>query len=237
MEFKYITTLFLLLSLLTENAVSKISCRRRHPTKDVMKFKINRTWNSWPIDHDPVIITLDRDRCKNVVMTVDAPFFNDPANPGGTPGQPFPGLWDYEVAEAFFLNDADNYLEVELSPHGQHLVLLLHGVRNSFKQQLPLSYTATINNKRWSGRATIPEIYFPPKVTKFNAYAIHGSGNCRKYESLYPVPTGKYTDPDFHKLNYFQSINFKRVLPINWSHRYASEEWKTYYPIRKYTGK
>ncbi|XP_052076783.1 UPF0462 protein C4orf33-like [Mytilus californianus] len=237
METKYITTFILVLSLLTQNIDAKRSCRRRKPTKNALKFKINTTWNSRPVDHDPVIISLDRDRCKNVIINVDAPFFNDPANPGGTPGQPFPRLWDYEVAEVFFLNDANDYLEVELSPHGQHLVLLLHGVRNSFKQQLPLSYTATINKNKWTGRVTIPGTYFPPKVTKFNAYAIHGSGNRRKYESLYPVLTGTYKYPDFHNLNYFQSINFKRLLPVNWSHRYASEKWKTYYPIRKYTGK
>ncbi|CAC5383332.1 unnamed protein product [Mytilus coruscus] len=156
MKTKYITTLILVLSLLTYNIDAKRSCRRRNPTKNVLKFKINTTWNSRLVDHDPVIISLDRDRCKNVIINVDAPFFNDPANPGGAPGQPFPGLWDYEVAEAFFLNDANDYLEVELSPH---------------------------------------------------------------------------------KLNYFQSINFKRLLPVNWSHRYAPEEWKTYYPIHKYTGK
>lgn len=33
---------------------------------------------------------------QNVIMTVDAPFFNDPPSPGGIPGKPFPGLWDYE---------------------------------------------------------------------------------------------------------------------------------------------
>lgn len=61
-----------------------------------MKFKINTAWNRWPIDHDPVIISLDRDRCNNVIPTVDAPFFNDPPSPGGMRGKPFPGLWDYE---------------------------------------------------------------------------------------------------------------------------------------------
>ncbi|XP_052076776.1 uncharacterized protein LOC127714777 [Mytilus californianus] len=199
-----------------------------------MTFNISTSWDGQPIDHDPVIISLDRDRCNNVIMSVDAPFFNDPANPGGTPGQPFPGLWDYEVAEAFFLNDQNDYLEVELSPHGQHLLLLLHGVRNSFKQQLPLTYKPTIKNDRWTGEATIPSSYFPPKVTKFNAYAIHGSGTNRTYESLYPVPTGKYKDPDFHKLDYFQPINFKGLLPVNWSPQYTSNEWKEYYPNMTY---
>ncbi|CAH2300949.1 Hypothetical predicted protein, partial [Pelobates cultripes] len=54
--------------------------------------------------------------------------------PPGEPGQPFDGLWDYEVVESFFLNSkTTQYLEVELCPHGQHLVLLLCGVGNAFK--------------------------------------------------------------------------------------------------------
>ena len=30
-----------------------------------------------------------------IIVEVDAPFFNDPPNPGGKPGEPFPQLWDY----------------------------------------------------------------------------------------------------------------------------------------------
>ena len=33
----------------------------------------------------------------DVVITVKAPYFNDPAPPGGLPGQAYFGLWDYEV--------------------------------------------------------------------------------------------------------------------------------------------
>jgi len=29
-------------------------------------------------------------------MVVKAPFFNDPVNPRGVPGEPFFGLWNYE---------------------------------------------------------------------------------------------------------------------------------------------
>jgi hypothetical protein len=34
------------------------------------------------------------------------------------------------------------------------------------------------------------------KVTKFNAYAIHGEGDERQYESLFPVPNGQFPNPD-----------------------------------------
>ena len=33
----------------------------------------------------------------DVLITVKAPYFNDPAPPGGLPGQAYFGLWDYEV--------------------------------------------------------------------------------------------------------------------------------------------
>ena len=66
----------------------------------------------------------------------------------------------------------------------------------SLQTKLPLNYTATISGNTWEGVAYIPAEYFPQEVSKFNAYAIHGSGNARTYESLYPVPKGKYSDPD-----------------------------------------
>lgn len=64
------------------------------------------------------------------------------------------------------------------------------------QSQLPLNFTSSINNGNWSGCAFVPASYFPPKVTKFNAYAIHGSGPGRVYEALYPASAEKHTDPD-----------------------------------------
>ena len=59
-------------------------------------------------------------------------------------GDAFYGLWDYEVAEVFFLadncNNEPDYLELEFGPHGQHLGLYLHGVRNSIKHSFPIEY-------------------------------------------------------------------------------------------------
>ena len=63
---------------------------------------------------------------------------------------------------------------------------------------MPLEYTATINRetKTWSGEARVPLSYFPPDVTLFNAYAIHGTGEERKYEALFEVSGPQ---PDFHR--------------------------------------
>ena len=65
--------------------------------------------------------------------------------------------------------------------------------------------------------------YFPPGVTKFNAYSIHGTDNDRIYEVLFPVP-GPF--PDFHRLELFQLIDFNRLRPDNDSAD-LSEVWKS----------
>ncbi|XP_069413626.1 UPF0462 protein C4orf33 homolog isoform X4 [Ovis canadensis] len=81
-----------------------------------MDFKIEHTWDGFPVKHEPVFVRLNPGD-RGVMMEVSAPFFNDPPSPLGEPGKPFNQLWDYEVVEAFFLNDiTEQYLEVELCP-------------------------------------------------------------------------------------------------------------------------
>ena len=83
-----------------------------------------------------------------------------------------------------------------------------------YRHTLPLEYSATINNSTgtWSGKARIPADYFPPDVTLFNAYAIHGTGDERKYEALYE---SSGPQPDFHRLEKFQPIDFSKLQPKN----------------------
>jgi len=176
-----------------------------------MEFSISKTWDNKPSDHASIVIKL-YPQDDMVVMEIDAPFFNDPPAPKGDAGKPFPKLWDYEVVEAFFLGKDEKYLEVEFSPHGQHLLLLLSGRKNAIKMCLPVQYTATINGNSWHGVAKIPNSYFPPKVNLFNAYAIHGSGDGRTYEALFPVPTGHFQHPDFHRLEFFRYMEFEKIL-------------------------
>jgi len=184
-------------------------------------YEIKTTWNGEPIDHEPVTLTLEKFET-GVALNVSAPFFNDPA-PDGPAGKPFFKLWDYEVAEAFFLNDAGDYLEVELSPWGQHLVLLLKGRHNAILHSIPLEYVVTKRQAgedggigHWTGSALIPTGYFPPKITKFNAFAIHGTDDSRVYEALYPAPKDHqdYPNPDFHRLELFKSLDFD-LLALN----------------------
>ena len=58
-------------------------------------------------------------------------------------------LWDYEVVEAFLLGAQDQYLEVEVCPHGQHLVLALRGARGILTDKLDLVFKATISEGNW----------------------------------------------------------------------------------------
>lgn len=179
-----------------------------------MTFEITQRWDGRPSGHDPITVTLSTSHKSDdaITLEVNAPFFNDPGNPGGEPGKPFDKLWDYEVVEAFFLGEDDKYLEVELCPHGQHIVLILHGHRNLIKNQLALDFHATITKDTWTGSAEIPLDYLPPKTSLFNAYAIHVSDPNRHYEALYPVPQDKYPNPDFHRLEYFKPIDLSLLV-------------------------
>jgi len=188
-------------------------------------FTIGLTWDGKRLEHRPANISLAPvTGTEEVRLSVSAPFYDDPPPPGGLPGQAYFGLWDYEVVEAFFLNDKDQYLEVEFGPHGQHIVLLLDGRRNAIKHTLPLEYTVQVDRDTmtWTGEARIPMDYFPPDVTKFNAYAIHGTGEERKYEALYEVSGPQ---PDFHRIDKFQPADFADIMPGN-SGSQLSSLWK-----------
>lgn len=179
-----------------------------------MNFLINKTWDNKVVGHDAIEISL-YPQDQYVMMEINAPFFDDPAAPDGERGKPFNKLWDYEVVEAFFLGRDEKYLEVEFSPYGQHLLLLLSGRKNAIKMCLPVEYTASINGKKWTGLAKIPKSYFPPNINLFNAYAIHGSNENRMYEALYPVPTNHFSYPDFHRLEFFRYLDFSNLMPDN----------------------
>ena len=74
----------------------------------------------------------------------------------------------------------------------------------NFRHTLPLEYSASIDHAAgvWTGEARIPGDYFPPDVTLFNAYAIHGTGEDRAYEALYE---SSGPQADFHRSHkYFE---------------------------------
>ena len=61
--------------------------------------------------------------------------------------------------------------------------------------------------------------YLPKNVTRFNAYAIHGtkwgeaspSEEDKRYEALYPVDPKVVPNPDFHALDFFQTIDLSEI--------------------------
>ncbi|XP_065643548.1 UPF0462 protein C4orf33 homolog isoform X2 [Hydra vulgaris] len=179
-----------------------------------MEYFIDTEWDSKPISHLPTKISFTNLNNKFLLVAISAHFFNNPLAPNGRPGSPFPKLYDYEVVEIFFLAENKKYLEVEVSPHGQHLVLLLNGSRNIIKEELPLNYTSSIHyeSMSWKGQVEIPLAYMPPDVSLINAYAIHGSGEKRVYEALYSVPQGVYDYPDFHRLEYFKKFSLADIV-------------------------
>uniref|UniRef100_A0A8C3WHR4 Uncharacterized protein n=1 Tax=Catagonus wagneri TaxID=51154 RepID=A0A8C3WHR4_9CETA len=98
-----------------------------------VNIKTEHTWDGFPVKHKPLFVRLNPGDGRVMMMEVSAPFFNDPPDLLGEPGQPFNALWDYEVPrrellEVFFLNNiTERYLEAELCPREQHLVFLLSG--------------------------------------------------------------------------------------------------------------
>ncbi|XP_076995709.1 UPF0462 protein C4orf33 homolog [Tamandua tetradactyla] len=183
-----------------------------------LEYRIRTTWDSMPVLHRPVTIAF-RPGTHGLLMEVNAPFFDDPPAPPGPAGQPFNGLWEYEVVESFLLNSkTKQYLEVELCPHGQHLVLLLSN-GNAFAKELSLQFEANITGNQWNGTAVLPWEYFPPGIDKMNSYAIHGSGIGRIYEALYSIPLEEIEDeqgPNFHRLEYFKPFDLKWIMGDGW---------------------
>jgi len=185
-------------------------------------FVIDKTWDGRPIDHEPIYIHMEwsferipgRPHKRVVKVHFSAPLFDDPEGPDELPGV-CPGLWNYEVVEFFFANGKNQYLEVEVGPHGHWLCLLFDGVRKPFNngEELELSVQNTIEGTTWRCTLEIPLAYLPAGCHKFNAYAIHGSEPDRVYEALNPVTDGSHTEPDFHRLEYFQKIELRRIVP------------------------
>lgn len=131
-----------------------------------------------------------------------APQHGDPA-PARAPG-PTPKLWEHEVVELFLLGDDDRYLEVEIGPHGHHLVLQLHGVRNAVAQGLPLDLvTRRCGTSWWSAETRLPSAWLPPGALRANAYRIAGVGAERRYYAHLPA---RGPHPDFHRLDVFEPL-------------------------------
>ncbi len=208
----------------TEDVIPRMSyavARQLEASVNGLDFTIDKTWNGEPVSHEPYIIHMEwffqriqgRPHKRAVKIYTEGPLLDDP-DPPDCMGH-CPNLWEYEVLELFFANDKEQYLEVEIGPHGNWLVYLLNGRRKPFNtgEELELTVQNTFEGSAWRSVFEIPLAYFPPNVSKMNAYAIHGSGTDRHYEALYPVTDGNDAEPDFHRLEYFKPLEVGRIIP------------------------
>jgi len=160
---------------------------------------IGATWNGQALPeagHATVRLWLTPE---HLHIQLRAPFHGDPPPPG--PPGPTAGLWSYEVVEVFLLGLDEGYTEVELSPHGHHLVLRLRGVRRAVASELPLaSYEVQVGATHWTASAALDRSLLPSPIQRWNAYRIHGTGPERQYLAMAPVPGEA---PDFHRLHCF----------------------------------
>ena len=168
-----------------------------------VNFELTQYWNGDACSAQSRVSLSIHEEGECLRLDVDAPFYNDPApqSPAGST----PHLWEYEVVECFIVGEGRPipYIEIELGPHGHHLVLQLCGIRTIVQTYPSISYTATIHGERWSGTAFIPKVWLPNGPWTHNAFAIHGQGLARKYLTLYPTLGAQ---PDFHRLHTFRPL-------------------------------
>ncbi len=182
----------------------------------VQRLCIASRWDGEPLPASQhAVVELTSAGADTLVVRVDAPYFGE-APPSAAPG-PTDRLWEHEVVELFLAADDERYLEIELGPHGHHLVLSFESVRKPSRSLLPLDYTLTsrvepaadgggaeLVTARWQAVARLPRAYLPARVCRANAYAIHGSEAARCYHAHAPVPG---PGVDFHRLECFVPLS------------------------------
>ena len=169
-----------------------------------MNFTITiaHLWNGEPAQAEEAVnLTVSTDGSGHLLVSIDAPFYNDP-EPKNDVG-PTDALWDYEVVELFLVGQNGNFLELELGPHGHHLVLYLERPRTISKSKIPIDYETKIEGSRWSGHARINRAHLPKQLVRFNAFSIHGSDSNRRFLAAHAMPGAR---PDFHQTHRFPEL-------------------------------
>ena len=172
----------------------------------MIEIHVDRCWDGKPAHSRERVHVMLADEEDGLRIEVDAPFHDDPP-PRGAPG-PTNGLWEHEVVELFVVGRGEDstdvpYTEIELSPHGHYLVLILRGIRRTVARELPISYEAVIEGKRWRGVARIPRGLLPKEPSRLNAFAVHGVGERRRHLVWAVLPGPR---PDFHQPLCFPSL-------------------------------
>ena len=184
-------------TLLFERFEATPPTRLAAPSGSRWELEIGHTWDGAGVGRREAVTLVLELEDNHLSVYVDVPFHDDPL-------PDTEDLWNHEVVELMLVGRDDRYLEVELSPHGQHLVLFLHGERRVVHRGAVLGYRARIDGDRWKGEAHIPIGWVPSGSTRLNAFAIHGAGEDRRY--LAWQPTGG-SSPDFHRLVAYGSFD------------------------------
>ncbi|MDP2106916.1 MAG: hypothetical protein Q8J76_13050 [Desulfobulbaceae bacterium] len=162
---------------------------------------IDRLWDGSIADADEQAKVVFALTPSGMNVEVTARFHGDPA-----PNQPVgqtDGLWNYEVVELFVANEKDEYLELEIGPHGHYLALLFSGKRLLTRQDIVVFCQTTIDGALWRATAHVPQSCLPHNLSRANAYAIHGREGGRRFLAAFPLSG---TQPDFHQLNFFKPL-------------------------------
>jgi len=167
-----------------------------------LSLPIERLWDGTPgRDDERVHVIVRRMANGDLSLSIDAPLHGDP--PPEAPPGPTWELWNHEVVELFLLGDGQAYTEIEVGPHGHHLVLTLQGHRHIVDRLLPLDVSVERVGDRWTAEARIARSLVPAGRLRGNAYAIHGAGEARRYLAWSPVPGD---GPDFHRIELFPPL-------------------------------
>ncbi|KJH44348.1 hypothetical protein DICVIV_09617 [Dictyocaulus viviparus] len=220
-------------------------------------YTIDKTWDGLPVDHDPIHVKMKWHFAKQrgkphkrvIKVNFEAPLFDDPEAPPDPPGILPGSIIGLELCfETWFLilshmkycpsscyNDIRFLNSNSLEELGKHV-----------GEELELEITNKFVGNVWNCELEIPLAYLPgsiiafhmilqlPDITKFNSFAIHGTGSERVYEALNPVTDGNFEEPDFHRLQFYGKINMRRLLPDGYGakpfidYKYG-DIWKDHY--------
>ncbi|KAJ1416685.1 hypothetical protein B484DRAFT_401096 [Ochromonadaceae sp. CCMP2298] len=158
------------------------------------KVKIAATWDGKPITSSAVAWTINfviSSETGDLMVLVDAPFFDDPAPPQG-PGK-YALTYEYEVVEVMVAayptgNGYNPYLELQIGPHGHYNIIFFlaegdHAGADS-GSDLDTRPSTKIDREtmRWSAEVAVPSFFLPEPVCgddlsiawMMNCYAMHG---------------------------------------------------------------
>ena len=170
-----------------------------------MKFEVRNRWNGEPCPKDIWADFIVMEDEKGVHIHVTLPedgFIRVPDAPAYTR---IDGLWEYDVAELFFVLDNGRYIEFEIDREGHYLLLEFDEPRKRSNDHVHTALeidTSTIGGEIHH-KITLPKDIFTSKIVKANTFVIAGG----EFLAWNPVPGDQ---PDFHQPGTFPKINTKK---------------------------